>query len=207
MKGKPEQKCKKDRSYYLTNIGSGRKITEILKKNPKQDPSSYDEDDLGHMRKVVSYCKRHLAQEEKAKQDTNSKSYKSLKNCTSIPSFFFPAYQSLSYETCGGNKRHPNQAMSHLESLALFLISCTGPRCAKVVIGRMSGMMAAIDRSSGPSTWHCGEIERVSTVSYGFLNASLYLDRFYLHQSCAVRVGIGPVLASQLQSIESEMYS
>jgi len=37
-------------------------------------------DDLAHMRKVVSYCKRHLAQEEKAKQDTNSKSYKSLKN-------------------------------------------------------------------------------------------------------------------------------
>lgn len=33
------------------------------------------------MRKVVSYCKRHLAQEEQAKKDTNSKSYKSLKNC------------------------------------------------------------------------------------------------------------------------------
>jgi hypothetical protein len=37
-------------------------------------------DDLAHMRKVVAYCKRHLAQEEKAKQDTESKSYKSLKN-------------------------------------------------------------------------------------------------------------------------------
>lgn len=37
-------------------------------------------DDIAHMRKVVSYCKRHLAQEEKAKQDTNSKSYRSLKN-------------------------------------------------------------------------------------------------------------------------------
>ncbi|KAK3178879.1 hypothetical protein OEA41_001016 [Lepraria neglecta] len=59
---------------------SGRKIIEILKKNPGKDPSEYEEDDLGHMRKVVSYCKRHLAQEEKAKQDTNSKSYKSLKN-------------------------------------------------------------------------------------------------------------------------------
>lgn len=32
------------------------------------------------MRKVVSYCKRHLAQEEQAKHNTNSKSYKSLKN-------------------------------------------------------------------------------------------------------------------------------
>lgn len=37
-------------------------------------------DDIDHMRKVVAYCKRHLAQEEKAKHDTDSKSYKSLKN-------------------------------------------------------------------------------------------------------------------------------
>ena len=59
---------------------SGRKIIEILRKNPKKDPSKYDEEDLGHMRKVVSYNKRHLAQEGKAKQDTESKSYKSLKN-------------------------------------------------------------------------------------------------------------------------------
>jgi hypothetical protein len=40
----------------------------------------YDEEDIAHMRKVVSYCKRHLAQEEKAKMDTGSKSYKSWKN-------------------------------------------------------------------------------------------------------------------------------
>lgn len=59
---------------------SGRKIIEILKKNPKKDPEKYAEGDLGHMRKVVSYNKRHLAQEEKAKQDTDSKSYESLKN-------------------------------------------------------------------------------------------------------------------------------
>ena len=63
---------------YLTQ--SGRKIIEILEKNPKKDPEKYDDEDLAHMRKVVAYCKRHLAQEEKAKQDTNSKSYKSLKN-------------------------------------------------------------------------------------------------------------------------------
>lgn len=59
---------------------SGRKIIEILQKNPGKDPKQYDDGDLQHMRKVVSYCKRHLAQEEKAKQDTNSKSYRSLKN-------------------------------------------------------------------------------------------------------------------------------
>jgi len=38
------------------------------------------------MRKVVSYCKRHLAQEGKAKQDPQSKSAKSLKNWVSYPS-------------------------------------------------------------------------------------------------------------------------
>lgn len=63
---------------------SGRKIIKILEKNPNKDPDSYDEEDIAHMRKVVAYCKRHLAQEEKAKQDSNSKSYKSLKNWVSI---------------------------------------------------------------------------------------------------------------------------
>ncbi len=37
-------------------------------------------DDIQRMRRVVAYCKRHLAQEETAKKDTSSKSYKSLKN-------------------------------------------------------------------------------------------------------------------------------
>jgi hypothetical protein len=60
--------------------GSGRKIVEILRKNPRKNPSKYDEDDVAHMRKVAAYNKRHLAQEEKAKKDINSNSYKSLKN-------------------------------------------------------------------------------------------------------------------------------
>lgn len=59
---------------------SARKIVAILEKNSENDPNKYDPEDLDHMRKVVAYCKRHLAQEDKAKQDTNSKSYKSLKN-------------------------------------------------------------------------------------------------------------------------------
>ncbi|PMD61835.1 uncharacterized protein K444DRAFT_380290 [Hyaloscypha bicolor E] len=59
---------------------SGRKIIEILKKNPGRDPEGYDEEDVAHMRRVVAYCKRHLAQEETAKKDTSSKSYRSLKN-------------------------------------------------------------------------------------------------------------------------------
>ena len=32
-------------------LDSGRKIVEILKKNPKKDASKYDSDDLSHMRR------------------------------------------------------------------------------------------------------------------------------------------------------------
>ncbi|KAI4235060.1 MAG: hypothetical protein LQ349_003408 [Xanthoria aureola] len=71
---------KGDGSGETVGHESGRKIIQILEKNPDKNPDQYDEDDLQHMRKVVSYCKRHLAQEEKAKQNTDSKSYKSLKN-------------------------------------------------------------------------------------------------------------------------------
>ncbi|EOD49744.1 putative dna-binding protein [Neofusicoccum parvum UCRNP2] len=67
---------KDDGSGETIGHESGRKIVKILEKNPKKDPEQYDEDDIDHMRKVVAYCKRHLAQEEKAKQDTDSKSYK-----------------------------------------------------------------------------------------------------------------------------------
>jgi hemerythrin len=56
---------------------SGREIVTILVKNPKKDPSKNEQDDINHMRKVVAYCKRHLAQEEKAKQYTKIKSHKS----------------------------------------------------------------------------------------------------------------------------------
>jgi hypothetical protein len=71
---------KDDGSGESVGHDSGRKIVAILEKNPEKVPESYEQDDIDHMRKVVAYCKRHLAQEEKAKQDTNSKSYKSLKN-------------------------------------------------------------------------------------------------------------------------------
>ncbi|KAI4257285.1 MAG: hypothetical protein LQ352_001697 [Teloschistes flavicans] len=71
---------KDDGSGETVGHESGRKIIQILDKNPGKDPDKYEEEDLQHMRKVVSYCKRHLAQEEKAKQNTDSKSYKSLKN-------------------------------------------------------------------------------------------------------------------------------
>ena len=34
---------------------SGRKIVEILNDNPDKDPEKYSEDQVAHMRKVVSY--------------------------------------------------------------------------------------------------------------------------------------------------------
>lgn len=65
---------------------SGRKIVEILKSNPNKDPEKYTDDQLAHMRKVASYCKRHLAQESSGNSNkdeeelTQTKSYISLKN-------------------------------------------------------------------------------------------------------------------------------
>lgn len=66
--------------FLFLTFFSGRKIVAILEKNPNKDANEYDDEDIQHMRKVVAYCKRHLAQEGKAKQDPNSKSAKSLKN-------------------------------------------------------------------------------------------------------------------------------
>lgn len=41
----------------LTVRGSGRKIIDILRRNPEKNPESYEEEDIAHMRKVASYCK------------------------------------------------------------------------------------------------------------------------------------------------------
>lgn len=65
---------------------SGRRIVDILKRNPKKDPSKYTEEDLEHMRKVASYIKRHIAQEGHMKQTKSkeeleeSRSVRSLRN-------------------------------------------------------------------------------------------------------------------------------
>ncbi|KAG8412616.1 hypothetical protein J3459_015833 [Metarhizium acridum] len=65
---------------------SGRKIVHILKDNPQKSPDKYTDDQIQHMRKVVSYCKRHLAQESKINDNKSveevkkTKSYASLKN-------------------------------------------------------------------------------------------------------------------------------
>ncbi|KAI8240756.1 hypothetical protein K4K57_011850 [Colletotrichum sp. SAR 10_99] len=65
---------------------SGRNIVEILKANPDKEEDEYTDDQVEHMRKVVAYCKRHLAQEAKGNSEKSpeevkkTKSYASLKN-------------------------------------------------------------------------------------------------------------------------------
>ncbi|KAG8926034.1 hypothetical protein FRC02_009258 [Tulasnella sp. 418] len=77
---------KDDGSGETIGHDSGRKIVDILSRNPERQPDAYTEDDIAHMRKVVSYCKRHLAQESRLKDTKSSeeleqtKSTKSLKN-------------------------------------------------------------------------------------------------------------------------------
>lgn len=77
---------KEDENGETVGHDSGRKIVEILKDNPNKDSDKYTDEQVQHMRKVVSYCKRHLAQESKgnseksAEEVKKTKSYASLKN-------------------------------------------------------------------------------------------------------------------------------
>ncbi|GFZ45789.1 hypothetical protein JCM24511_03519 [Saitozyma sp. JCM 24511] len=77
---------KSDGSGESVGHESGRKIVDILQRNPSKDPSEYTEEDKEHMRRVVSYCKRHLAQEAHLKETKSpeelekTKSTRSLKN-------------------------------------------------------------------------------------------------------------------------------
>ncbi|EGX94389.1 DNA-binding protein [Cordyceps militaris CM01] len=77
---------KDDNGEETVGHESGRKITEILKSNPSKDAQKYNDDQISHMRKVVAYCKRHLAQEQQSLESKSpgeakkTKSYISLKN-------------------------------------------------------------------------------------------------------------------------------
>ncbi|OQD85124.1 hypothetical protein PENANT_c011G02635 [Penicillium antarcticum] len=66
---------------------SGRMIMQILEgaRHHDYDRSMdnggvYTNEELQHMRRVVSYCRRHLAQEQRNTGDVNSREYQSLKN-------------------------------------------------------------------------------------------------------------------------------
>lgn len=63
---------------------SGHKIVEILKSNPNKDPKKYTDDQIQHMRKVASYCKRHLAQESKGLKEKDPEEVKKTKSYISL---------------------------------------------------------------------------------------------------------------------------
>ncbi|KAJ3478880.1 hypothetical protein NLI96_g9454 [Meripilus lineatus] len=65
-------------------IESGRKIIEILRRNPEKDPGSYNEEDLEHMRKVVGYNSRHLAQEGHLKDTKTTEELEHTKSTISL---------------------------------------------------------------------------------------------------------------------------
>ncbi|KAI0082136.1 hypothetical protein K474DRAFT_1655478 [Panus rudis PR-1116 ss-1] len=69
-----------------TGVGfrSGQRIKEILEKNPTKDPQAYDDDDINHMRKVVGYNKRHLAQENNLKDTKTIEELKEAKSTLSL---------------------------------------------------------------------------------------------------------------------------
>lgn len=99
--------------------GSGHKIVEILKTNPDKDPEKYTDDQIQHMRKVASYCKRHLAQEakglkEKGEEEAKkTKSYISLMNWGHDPLRAFVKEGSKSRK--GGSKSSPGKRKAEAE--------------------------------------------------------------------------------------------
>ncbi|KAJ5091006.1 hypothetical protein N7532_009690 [Penicillium argentinense] len=62
------------------DVQVGRKLVEVLEHHPEGQSSHYTDAEIPHVRRVISYCKRHLAQEESAKRNPHSRSYRSLKN-------------------------------------------------------------------------------------------------------------------------------
>jgi DNA topoisomerase VI subunit B len=63
-----EEVGQKDGDTESKGHESGRKIVEVLEK----DESDYTEDDIDHMRRVVSYVHRHQAQKPKGNiEDSN----------------------------------------------------------------------------------------------------------------------------------------
>ncbi|EGO19136.1 hypothetical protein SERLADRAFT_403443 [Serpula lacrymans var. lacrymans S7.9] len=87
-----------DQSHQAgTGVGleSGHKIVEILKKNPDKDPDEYEEKDLDHMRKVVGYNSRHLAQEDHLKETKTKEELEKTKSTISLRNWGHDPIKSL----------------------------------------------------------------------------------------------------------------
>ncbi|RYC63488.1 hypothetical protein CHU98_g2697 [Xylaria longipes] len=63
LKGELSESAGWSKSDESGDLIRHERIIEILKKNPSKDPEQYKEDDVEHMRRLVAYYKRHMAQE------------------------------------------------------------------------------------------------------------------------------------------------
>lgn len=63
----------------------------------KQDDSKYTDEDKAHMRKVVAYCKRHLAQEEHLKKEKSEEELEQSKSTRSLKNWVRPDLSFFSY--------------------------------------------------------------------------------------------------------------
>lgn len=91
---------------------SGRKIVEILQANPDKDPDKYTDDQLQHMRKVASYCKRHLAQEGASNKEKGPEEVKKTKSYASLKNWghdFLKAQGQAGSERKGGSKKQKKE--------------------------------------------------------------------------------------------------
>lgn len=88
-----------------TGVGldSARKIVAILRKNPKKKPELYEDEDIEHMRKVVSYNKRHLAQEGHLKDTKTPEELEHTKSTISLRNWGHDPLKTLDVgQTAGG---------------------------------------------------------------------------------------------------------
>ncbi|WYZ38321.1 hypothetical protein EsH8_III_000235 [Colletotrichum jinshuiense] len=84
---------------------SGRKIVEILQANPEKKEDEYTDEQVEHMRKVVAYCKRHLAQESKGNNDKSPEEVKKTKSYASLKNWGHDFLKAQG-KTAGAEKKH-----------------------------------------------------------------------------------------------------
>ncbi|KAK4684291.1 hypothetical protein P7C73_g5900, partial [Tremellales sp. Uapishka_1] len=118
---------------------SGRKIVDILTRNPDKDADKYTDEDIEHMRRVVSYCKRHMAQEDHLKSEKSpeelmqSKSTRSLKNWGHDPMKTLDKGEQEQVKESGADKapEQPEKVSAGIEGGSRRKLLTTGPKASK----------------------------------------------------------------------------
>ncbi|KAI0931178.1 hypothetical protein AcW1_001350 [Taiwanofungus camphoratus] len=87
-------------------VDSGHKIIEILKRNPGKDPEKYEEDDIEHMRKVVAYNGRHMAQEDHLKDTKTKEELEHTKSTISMKNWGHDPMKTLGDGSPASKKEH-----------------------------------------------------------------------------------------------------